>query len=117
MKSRLAVLAVALVTMAVFGLSSAEAQVRVGFGIHVNVPFPHRGYIEVIGEPPFSGAIWVRGCWVWNAYEGRNIWVPGHWVARRHHPFYRRPEFRHVPRGIARGWGRSHDRMYRGHGY
>ncbi len=108
MKTRLAAVGIALGTVLMLGLTTASAQVRFGFGIHVGTPVPPVGYTEVIVGPPYPDAVWVRGCWSWNGYEQRRIWVPGHWASRHYGPVYRERFYRHVPHGVARGWWRKH---------
>ncbi len=114
MKGRFAALAIALGAMVFIGSTASDAQVRIGFGVHINVPPPRGGY-EVVVEPPYPDAVWVRGCWSWNDYDRRNVWVPGHWVARYHSPLYRERVYRHVPHGVAKGWWRKHGGEGRGH--
>ena len=40
-------------------------------------PAPPPLQAEVIGAPPYSGAVWISGHWVWRG--GGYVWVPGHW--------------------------------------
>ena len=35
--------------------------------------------LEVIGEPPQTGSVWIGGYWNW--VGNRHEWVPGHWAA------------------------------------
>jgi WXXGXW repeat (2 copies) len=35
--------------------------------------------LEVIGEPPRTGYVWIGGYWSW--VGNRHEWVPGHWAA------------------------------------
>lgn len=114
MKRQRAVFAIALGAMMFLGLAAARSQVRVSFGIHVDVPPPPNGYVEVMAEPPYPDAVWVRGCWSWNRYEQQNIWIPGHWAARHYGPVYREREFRHVPHGVAKGWWKKHGGGWKG---
>ncbi len=117
MKTRLAAVGLALGAVLLLGLTSASSQVRFGFGIHIGAPPPPVGYTEVIVERPYPGAVWVRGCWSWNGYEHRRIWIPGHWASRHYGPIYRERAYRHVPHGVARGWWRKHGGEWRdGHG-
>jgi len=37
--------------------------------------------VEVIGVAPQPGYVWMGGYWNW--YNGRHVWVPGHWAAGR----------------------------------
>lgn len=108
MKYRFVVLAIALGAMMFLGSTSAPAQVRFGLGIQVNVPPPPGGFEDVVVYPSYPGAVWVRGCWTWNSYERRNVWIPGHWMTRYHSPVYRERAYTHVPHGVARGWWRKH---------
>jgi hypothetical protein len=41
-------------------------------------PAPPPLQAEVVGAPPYSGAVWVSGYWVW--MHGGYVWVPGHWA-------------------------------------
>ncbi len=112
MKTRLVAVAFALGSLLVLGLTTASAQVRFGFGIHIGTPPPPVGY-DVVVAAPYPDAMWVRGCWSWNYYEHRRIWVSGHWAPRHYGPVYRERAYRHVPHGVARGWWRNHDREWR----
>ncbi len=97
------------------GSASTTAQVRIGFGVHIGVPPPPGGFVDLaVGPAPYPGAVWVRGCWTWNRYERRNVWIPGHWIARRYGPAYHERYYRHVPHGVARGWWRKHGGEWRG---
>ena len=37
--------------------------------------------VEVIGQPPVQGYIWISGVWLWEG--GRHVWHSGHWNAPR----------------------------------
>jgi hypothetical protein len=37
--------------------------------------------VEVVGDPPQPGFVWIAGYWNW--VGGRHVWVGGHWVAGR----------------------------------
>jgi len=101
MRTRIVALALAVATLASIGTSRSDAQVRIG--IQFNVPPPPR--YEIAVEAPFRDAVWVRGCWSWDDYVGRYVWISGHWVAQ---PVYREVRFRHVPNGVAKGWWKKH---------
>ncbi len=107
MKSLFAAIVVA--ALAAIPLSSAEAQVTVGFGIQLSAPYHHPRVEEVIPPPPCPDAVWVRGHWSWDEYDARYIWVEGHWRVPPPPPVPAEPEYRHVPRGEAWGWWRNHE--------
>jgi hypothetical protein len=51
--------------------------VTVGY-VSVAPPPPQ---VEVIGEPPQPGYVWIGGYWNW--VGGQHVWVRGHWSAPR----------------------------------
>ncbi len=73
---RLLLLAAALLLAA----GSALSQVRVGLEVRFGPPAPR---YEAVGPAPFHHAVWVRGHWAWDAYDGRYEWVRGSWIAAR----------------------------------
>ncbi len=90
--------------------TAGNAQVRVGFGIEIGVPIPV--HVDLMVTPPFAGAVWVKGYWVWDEFAGRNVWVRGHWVRERHPVLYHGKMVRHVPNGVAKGWWKKHGRQF-----
>ncbi|SRR5579871_1439275 len=66
-----------------------------GPGYAVVAVSPPPPQVEVIGPPPFVGAVWIAGYWRWAGARWiwvrgfwvrrpwpRAVWVPGRWVAR-----------------------------------
>ena len=113
MKTRIAVLALAIAALGLVGASHSDAQVRIGIGIAFNVPPPPPApRYEVMVVAPFRDAVWVGGYWSWNDYAGRYVWISGHWVSRYPQPVYRDVKVRHVPHGVAKGWWKNHGYEY-----
>jgi len=50
----------------------------IGETVIVEPPPPR---VEVRGEPPHHGDVFVDGYWKW--VDGHHVWVPGHWTAPR----------------------------------
>jgi len=50
----------------------------IGETVIVEPPPPR---VEVMGDPPHHGYIYVNGYWRW--VDGHHVWVPGHWTAPR----------------------------------
>jgi hypothetical protein len=76
-------------------------------GAYVSVaPPPVR--VEVVGEPPVPGYLWIGGYWGW--VGDRHEWIPGRWEAPR-------PGYRYVPHAWvheAPGWRLEPGRWERG---
>ena len=107
------VLAGLLIVLACAASSPAFAQVAFGVGIRVGPPPPR---YEVAVAAPFPHAVWVRGCWSWNAHAGRYAWIRGHWMHER--PFHAWVDggWHHGPRGWQwrEGYWRRHEQHERG---
>jgi hypothetical protein len=56
------------------------------------------------GPPPYAGAVWIDGDWVWSG--GRYIHSRGHWDRARTGRTYVRGNWNHGPRGYA--WHKGH---------
>jgi hypothetical protein len=75
-------------------------------GYYVTDP-PPPVQTEVVGEPPYAGAVWVGGYWGWEG--GRHVWHAGTWERPR--PGYVWQPHRWEPRGrgyvfVRGGWRR-----------
>ena len=80
MKRHTIAVALALPLLSLLASSSAASQVSMEFGVRFGPPPPR---YEVVYDAPFKHAVWARGHWGWNGYEGRYVWIPGRWIARR----------------------------------
>jgi WXXGXW repeat (2 copies) len=40
---------------------------------------PPQSPVEVVGQPPNPGYVWIPGVWEWRGYW---FWAPGHWAKR-----------------------------------
>ena len=40
---------------------------------------PPTAIVETSGPPPFAGAVWVNGFWVWHGHDRRWEWRRGFW--------------------------------------
>jgi len=71
-------------------IPGVESTAEAGVVYVVRAPPPDR--VEVRGEPPGPGVVWVPGYWAWNGADftwtpgmwrapepGFRTWVPGHW--------------------------------------
>jgi len=54
--------------------SACEVQERVV--VRTRPPEPA---LEVPPPPPFSGALWIRGEWIWDGGARQYFWHPGHY--------------------------------------
>jgi hypothetical protein len=101
MKTRL------IVALCLIEASPAASQVRIGFQLGSPPPPP---YTEVVVVPPFSGAVWIGGQWIWDEYDGRYTWTEGHWVGKHPPQVWRGKAWKHIPNGVAKGWWKKHGR-------
>jgi len=51
---------------------------------------------EVVGVPPYAGAVWVPGHWEWH---GNWIWSPGRWVKAPKEKVWVAGHWQSTPRG------------------
>ncbi len=77
---KLRLIALALPLLSLVAASPAASQVSMEIGVRFGPPPPR---YEVMYDAPFGNAVWVRGHWGWSGYEGRYVWIPGRWIARR----------------------------------
>ena len=72
-----------LVSMALPGCVVVPDQGHYAGGVVMVAPPPTR--VEVIGDAPSPGYVWIGGYWNW--VGGRHEWVPGRWAPGRpgHH--------------------------------
>ena len=54
--------------------------------------------------PPYAGAVWINGDWVWNG--GRYVRRPGYWARPRTGRVWVEGTWYHGPRGYA--WHKGH---------
>jgi hypothetical protein len=60
--------------------------------------------VYVRPAPPYAGAVWIDGDWVWSG--GAYVHRPGHWVRTRPGRVWVTGSWYHGPRGYA--WHRGH---------
>jgi hypothetical protein len=99
---RAAMGAVLVISLATAGCVVVPDQRHYAGGVVMVAPPPPR--VEVIGEPPSPGLVWLDGYWNW--VGDRYTWEPGHWEG--HHPGHH---------WVAHQWVRQGDgwRMKPGH--
>jgi hypothetical protein len=56
------------------------------------------------GPPPYAGAVWIDGDWVYNS--GRYVHSRGHWARARAGRVYQRGGWAHTSRGYT--WHKGH---------
>jgi len=117
MKTKLAVLAVALVAG---GTMFAQTRLSIGVGVGGFGPgyYPPPAYVQYAPPCPGPGYTWVDGYWA-----PRGVWIAGFWrppvVGYRVAPRYIAPRYYNSYRGYDRGYdrGRDYRNAYRGNGF